>query len=150
MKRLLFTWPVFVIGLTVGLLGLVFVPEPEYNETPLDDVSYVITAPVQSTTTTTVLPANGDCEALGAFAVSLGWPVTEIETLKKVSYRESRCWHDVINTRDVNGGRRRKRGQLWKYADQWVLVFAKQILATGLFAGSRNCYNLHRSVTPQS
>jgi hypothetical protein len=38
MKRLLFTWPVFVIGLTVGLLGLIFVPEPEYNETPLDDV----------------------------------------------------------------------------------------------------------------
>jgi hypothetical protein len=104
MKRLLFTWPVFVIGLTVGLLGLTFVPEPEYNETPLDDVSYVITAPAQSTTTTTVLPANGDCEALGVFAVSLGWPVTEIETLKKVSYRESRCWHDVINTRDVNGG----------------------------------------------
>jgi len=104
MKRLLNSWPFIGFGLIASFTGLMLVPDPEANTYKVDAAQYIITAPTPTTTTTTALPVDGNCDAIGVFAVSLGWPVDQISTLKKVAFRESRCWANMHNTTDLNGG----------------------------------------------
>ena len=65
----------------------------------------VSAAPTTSTTSpvTTTLP-GGLCAQWLEDAVSIGWPVEEIEAIDYLIWRESRCTPDAFNPDDPRGG----------------------------------------------
>ena len=57
--------------------------------------------PEATTTTITTIAGCGDVVGLAA---SLGWPVGELDTLRRVANAESRCMSWAHNANDPNGG----------------------------------------------
>lgn len=58
-----------------------------------------------TTTTTTTLPVGDwSCPQWLGVALELGWPASELSTLDRVLYRESRCRTDAFNKDDPHGG----------------------------------------------
>ena len=75
---------------------------------PLPAPAAPTTTSVPAWTPSTVPPVlpGGLCPEWAEDAVSVGWPVDEIETVDYLMYRESRCDPSVINTDDPRGGSR--------------------------------------------
>ena len=56
------------------------------------------------TVTTTTITTIAGCDDVVALAASLGWPVTELDTLRRVAKAESQCMAWAHNLNDPNGG----------------------------------------------
>lgn len=87
-------------------LTTVYEPIP-YGEIPLAALD-APPAPTTSTTTTTVWiepKPKTECEAALQLALDVGWPATEMATLARVLWRESRCsFGPVLNPDDPMSG----------------------------------------------
>ena len=58
----------------------------------------VIPPTVPETTTIPKPPTGPNCDLMVALAGSIGWPQDQLETLRRVGYRESRCTPNAHNT----------------------------------------------------
>lgn len=103
-------WGLFVVsGANIGFYRSEL-PEPvsplarvyEGYEAPVEAPTPALPVAVPVTTTTITTIANcGDVVRLGA---SLGWPETELQTLRTIAYAESRCNPWGHNYSDPHGG----------------------------------------------
>lgn len=76
----------------------------EYGEIPLEALGAISTT--STTTTVWVEPQpKSDCEQALQLALDIGWPASEMATLARVLWRESRCTPGpVLNSDDPMGG----------------------------------------------
>lgn len=90
-------------GILEAPVGYVYEAIP-YGEVPVA----ALAAPTTSSTTTTVWlePApKTECEEALQIALDVGWPASEMATLARVLWRESRCSQGpVLNPEDPYGG----------------------------------------------
>lgn len=68
---------------------------------PLEAASEAYNAPEATTTTISTI---ADCDDVVALAAALGWPASELKTLRRVANAESACMPWAHNVNDPNGG----------------------------------------------
>ncbi len=95
-------WAVFGLsGANVGFYN----PDPYTPPSPTSMVYEGYDRPVQATnTTTTTITTIADCSDVVSLATSLGWPATELKTLRRIADAESACKPWAHNVTDPNGG----------------------------------------------
>ena len=94
------------IGVTISMAGLAFAVDA-YNAPsalPAPPPVTVVLAPIVASTTTTTTEPLTDCQYALKLATQAGWPLTEMGTVARIIYRESRCQVDAYNAKDINGG----------------------------------------------
>ena len=96
-----------VSGANVGFYSPDPLPAPspantvyEGAEQPLEALQGNLDPAVTTTTITTI----ANCDDVISLATSLGWPVSELETLRRVANAESACMTWAHNVNDANGG----------------------------------------------
>lgn len=76
--------------------------------TPLANVyrpTDVRQATTTTTTTTTIVPPSpGDCQAFTDLAAAVGWPTDQLDQVRRIIFRESRCDNSQHNPNDHSGG----------------------------------------------
>jgi hypothetical protein len=99
-------WGVFVVsGANVGFYDPQPIPSPSTANTVyegLEQPPEALQQPVEATTTTITTIAG--CDDVVSLAASLGWPASELDTLRRVANAESRCMPWAHNASDPNGG----------------------------------------------
>ena len=94
------------IGVTISMAGLAFAVDA-YNAPsalPVPPPVTVSLAPIVASTTTTTTEPLTDCQYALKLATQAGWPLTEMGTVARILYRESRCQVDAYNAKDTAGG----------------------------------------------
>jgi len=92
-------------AVTISLSGLAFAYDA-YNAPSAMPVTPPVTvslAPVLAVTTTTVKPLT-DCQYALRLARQAGWPLTEMGTVARILWRESKCQAKAFNKFDTQGG----------------------------------------------
>jgi hypothetical protein len=95
-------WGVFVVsGANVGFYDPKPIPSPSSANTVYEGLEQPPEALETSTTTITTI---ANCDDVVSLAGSLGWPASELDTLRRVANAESRCMPWAHNAADPNGG----------------------------------------------
>jgi len=92
-------------AVTISLSGLAFAYDA-YNAPSALPVTPPVTvslAPMLAVTTTTVKPLT-DCQYALRLARQAGWPLTEMGTVARILWRESKCQAKAFNKLDTQGG----------------------------------------------
>ena len=92
-------------AVTISMTGLAFAYDA-YNAPSAMPVTPPVTvslAPVLAVTTTTVKPLT-DCQYALRLARQAGWPLTEMGTVARILWRESKCQAKAFNKFDTQGG----------------------------------------------
>ena len=92
-------------AVTISLSGFAFAYDA-YNAPSALPVTPPVTvslAPVLAITTTTVKPLT-DCQYALRLARQAGWPLTEMGTVARILWRESKCQAKAFNKFDTQGG----------------------------------------------
>ena len=92
-------------AVTISLSGFAFAYDA-YNAPsalPVKPPVTVSLAPVLAITTTTVKPLT-DCQYALRLARQAGWPLTEMGTVARILWRESKCQAKAFNKFDTQGG----------------------------------------------
>ena len=92
-------------AVTISLSGLAFAYDA-YNAPSALPVTPPVTvslAPVLAVTTTTLKPLT-DCQYALRLARQAGWPLTEMGTVARILWRESKCQAKAFNKFDTQGG----------------------------------------------
>ena len=96
-----------VSGANVGFYS----PDPLPAISPANTVYDGLEQPVEAlqgnldpAVTTTTMLTIADCNDVVELATLLGWAASELDTLRLIAYRESRCMPSVHNGSDPNGG----------------------------------------------
>jgi len=95
-------WVVFGLsGANVGFYN----PDPYTPPSPTSMVYEGYDRPVEATnTTTTTITTIADCSDVVSLATSLGWPASELDTLRRVANAESACKPWAHNPNDPHTG----------------------------------------------
>jgi len=92
-------------AVTISMVGLAYAYDA-YNAPSALPVTPPVTvslAPVLAITTTTVKPLT-DCQYALRLARQAGWPLTEMGTVARILWRESKCQAKAFNKFDTQGG----------------------------------------------
>jgi hypothetical protein len=95
-------WAVFGLsGANVGFYN----PDPSTPPSPVSMVYEGYDRPVEVTKpTTTTITTIGDCSDVVSLAASLGWPASELDTLRRIANAESSCKPWAHNATDPHTG----------------------------------------------
>ena len=95
-------WGVFVVsGANVGFYDPKPIPSPSSANTVYEGLEQ---PPEALETTTTTITAVANCDDVVSLAASVGWPASELDTLRRVAKAESACKPWAHNVTDPNGG----------------------------------------------
>lgn len=92
-------------AVTISMTGLAYAYDA-YNAPSALPVTPPVTvslAPILAVTTTTVKPLT-DCQYALRLARQAGWPLTEMGTVARILWRESKCQAKAFNKFDTQGG----------------------------------------------